>query len=429
MSMAQTGSSDLENAEALEAQIGVANLLKGPQGVYLFDGSVFRRMSEDEVRAHALNVLSSREKRVQASRLSGMTSVFSVLHYERDLEFELGDPNILVLNDGYYEPTPTGWTRNKPDRALRRRNKLPGRYVSTAPVEFEKFLDSILCDDRGVPYPDAKAIKKLIYEMLGYILASHANYEKCFFLVGPGANGKSVLCRLAKAMVGAGNCSAVQLSQLNNTFQRSHLDGKLLNLITELDQQAQIDDGALKAIVSGEVMTVEEKFQNPREIEPFATLLIATNHMPRLRDYSDGVYRRATVIPLRRQFLGCDADPMLFSKLVSELDAITSRAMDALMGLIQRGGQFSKSPTTEAALIAWRHDNDQIARFIEDCFVDDTGETVTQANAYFRYQNWRHASNVKGEVGERQFGNRLEAAGVRRVRRTEGQTLLNVSLR
>lgn len=429
MSAAQTGFSDLENAEALETHIGVTNLLKGPQGIFQFDGTVYRRLSDEEVRAQALHVLSQREKRVQASRLAGMTSVFAILKYDPDLKFELGDPNVLPLDDGYYEPNQTSWSRNKPDRALRRRIKIPARYIGTVPVEFEKFIDSILCDEQGVPYPDASAVKQLIYEMLGYILVSHTKFEKFFVLVGPGGNGKSVLCKLAKAMVGAKNCSAVQLDQLNNTFQRSHLDGKLLNLITELDQQAQIDDGALKAVVSGEVMTVEEKFQSPREIEPFATLLIATNHMPRLRDYSDGVYRRAIVIPLRRQFLGADADPTLLDRLVGELDAVTSRAMDALLGLINNGGQFSTSSTTDAALRSWRNDNDQIARFREDCLVDDPGETVTQASAYTRYKAWRFDTHVKGEVGERQFGNRLEAAGVRRARRADGQTLLDVSLR
>ncbi|MCL7404907.1 phage/plasmid primase, P4 family [Paradonghicola geojensis] len=428
MSTGQTGFSDLENAEALETHIGVANLLKGPQGVYRFDGSVFCRMSSPELRAVALQVLSGREKRVQAARLTGMVTVFESLNYDPELQFELGDPNILALEDGYYEPTLFGWNRAKPNRALQRRIKIPAKYVDSVPVAFEQFLADVLCDEQGEPYPDAARIKTLIYQMLGYILVSHARFEKLFFLVGPGANGKSVLCKVAKAMVGSSNCSAVQLDQLNNTFQRSHLDGKLLNLITELDQQAQIDDGALKAVVSGEVMTVEEKFQSPREIEPFATLLVATNHMPRLRDFSDGVYRRAIVIPLRRQFLGAEADPTLLERLVGELDAITSRAMDALLGLIQNRGQFSTSPTTDAALQTWRHDNDQIARFREENLIDDLGKSATQAQAYTRYQVWRQRSGIKGEIGERQFGTRLEAVGVRRARRAEGQILLDVSL-
>lgn len=428
MSAAHKGFSDLENAIALEKHIGVDNLLKGPQGIYRFDGLVFRRMNKAETSALALQVLSGREPRVQAARLKGMVNVFESLNYDPDLQFELGNPNVLVLNDGYYEPSSSGWTRKKPNRQDRRRVRVPAKYVSTTPVRFEKFLDEILCESDGSAYQDAKAMKGLIYEMLGYILVTHTNFEKCFFLVGPGGNGKSVLCNVAKAMVGARNCSGVQLDQLNNIFQRSHLDGKLLNLVTELDQQAQIADGVLKAVVSGEVMTVEEKFQPPREIEPFATLLVATNHLPRLRDFSDGVYRRVIIIPLRRKFFGADADTMLWNKLVGELDAITSRAMDALLRLIQNGGQFSTSPTTKAALRAWRYDNDQVARFLEDNLKNDPGKTVMQSKAYSRYQNWRLTSGIKGELGERQFGNRLEAAGVRRARRAEGRILLDVSL-
>jgi len=91
--------------------------------------------------------------------------------------------------------------------------------------------------------------------------------------------------------------------------RRSNLEGKLLNLVTELNQNAELEDGMLKAIVSGEMMSVEKKFQDVREIEPFAKHIILTNHMPRIRDYSDGLFRRVTIIPLSRQFLGNAADP------------------------------------------------------------------------------------------------------------------------
>jgi putative DNA primase/helicase len=130
---------------------------------------------------------------------------------------------------------------------------------------------------------------------------------------------------------------------MNSVFQRSNLEGKLLNLVTELNQKEELQDGLLKAIVSGEMMSVERKFQPVREIEPFAKHIILTNHLPRISDYSDGLFRHVSIIPLQRQFLGNAADALLITKLTGELDAITSRALDALGRLIDQARQLHRT--------------------------------------------------------------------------------------
>ena len=163
---------------------------------------------------------------------------------------------------------------------------------------FDAFLRSIFTDASSRPVTDADAFIKFVWETLGYCLAIHAKWEKCFIIIiGLGANGKSVLGNIARRLVGVKNVAAVQPNQMGNVFQRSHLEGKLLKLVTELNQNEEVDDGILKALVSGEMMTVERKHAGPREIVPFATHIFLTNHMPRLRDYTDGIYRRVTVLP------------------------------------------------------------------------------------------------------------------------------------
>lgn len=166
--------------------------------------------------------------------------------------------------------------------------------------------------------------------MLGYRLVPHAKYEQCFILCGAGANGESVLGAIAKAMVGRHHTASVQPNQMGSVFQRSNLEGQLLNLVTELNQNAELENGMLKAVISGEMMSVKKKHQDVREIEAFAKHIIQTNHMTRIRDYSDGLLRRVSVIPPERQFMGADADPHLLDKLTGELDAITSWALDAV---------------------------------------------------------------------------------------------------
>ena len=128
-------------------------------------------------------------------------------------------------------------------------------------------------------------------------------------------------------------------------------------------------------------MSVEHKFQDPREIEPFAKHIILTNHMPRIRDYSDGLFRRVSIIKLLRKFDGNARDPNLSEKLKSEIDAITSRALDALGRLIDNGGQFTKPQSSEAAKAIWRADNNHVEQFLAEWFMK-TLMTVLPCNHY-----------------------------------------------
>ena len=87
-------------------------------------------------------------------------------------------------------------------------------------------------------------------------------------------------------------------------------------LVTELKQNDELEQGMLKAIISSEMMSVEHKFQDPREIEPFAKHIIRTNHMPRIKDYSDGLFRRISIIKLIRKFDRDAKDPNRPKKLM-----------------------------------------------------------------------------------------------------------------
>ena len=192
--------------------------------------------------------------------------------------------------------------------------------------------------------------------MLGYCLATHTRYKQCFSLCGAGANCKRVLGAVAKEIVGRKQTCSVQPNKTGSVFQRAYLECKLLNLVTDLNQNTDLEDSINKAVVSGERMTVEDKYQDPCDIEPFAKHIILTNHMPRISDYSNGFFRRVSSIPLRHKFMGPHANPDLIEILVGELDAITTRAMDALGQLIIHNGKFTKKLSNNRALqvCVWR---------------------------------------------------------------------------
>ena len=124
----------------------------------------------------------------------------------------------------------------------------------------------------------------LVCEALGYSCLTSADFEKFFLLIGAGANGKSVLLNAVENLVGRENACAVQPSQFDNRFQRAHLHGKLVNIVSEIAEGAEIADAQLKAIVSGELTTAGAQAETPVRLQTLRYVLVRhESHAPHTR--------------------------------------------------------------------------------------------------------------------------------------------------
>ena len=68
--------SDLYLARLLEDYFGTENLLKSETGVWYFDDLIWRKLSNDELKATATTFLAERVTKVMRSNLSNMLEVF-----------------------------------------------------------------------------------------------------------------------------------------------------------------------------------------------------------------------------------------------------------------------------------------------------------------------------------------------------------------
>ena len=154
--------SDLDLARLLEDYFGTENLLKSETGVWYFDDLIWRKLSNDELKATATTLLAERVTKVMRSNLSNMLEVFKTYNWISNAEFELGDPSIVVMEDGYRAYSAGAWNKIDADRELRRRICLPASYTEARPEQFDKFLRDILCDADGRPLTDCDALTELI---------------------------------------------------------------------------------------------------------------------------------------------------------------------------------------------------------------------------------------------------------------------------
>jgi putative DNA primase/helicase len=293
--------------------------------------------------------------------VNGVSDVLKNEIFKPEHEFNLGHPETVnCLNGELILEDFIGWYLEPHKREHYRTTQIPVTYDQKADAPlFQAFLEQVFRDDND------KADKiKCVLELMGYTLMSHARHELFVMLIGPGANGKSVLLAILEALVGKKNVAGVQPANFSDKFQRAHLHKKLANIVTELKQGEMIADAELKGITSGEPSTVEHKHRDPFVLRPFSTCWFGTNHMPRTHDFSDALFRRAVILQFNRTFTKEEQDSELKDKLLTELPGILNLALDAYDSALV--STFTQPGSTETAKQEWRLEADQVAQFVDD---------------------------------------------------------------
>jgi putative DNA primase/helicase len=339
----------------------------------------------------------------------------------RQVEFDRTDRRSIPAANGILRYGSGKWTLNPYKREDFRRIRLPVTYnpEATCP-RFERFLEEVFDGT-----PDIKERVRLVLEFLALSMTASTEYEKALMLVGSGGNGKSVLVRVLEAMVGSRNRSAVQLKQLENRFQRAHLDGKIINILTELSEGADVPDAEVKAIISGEPITAEHKLKPPFEFYPVCKLWLLTNHLPSVRDLSDGTFRRFSIITFPNRFDDKPTrDTSLSEKLAAESSGVLNYCLRALAGVYERGS-LTEPKSSREAVDSWRRDSDQVAAFVEEEMILEPGASIASKEAYSIYQEWAKESGIRKLLGRKNFTLRLSNMGVVPSKGTGGTRLLH----
>ena len=392
--------------EALKL-IGEDNIICSSYGFRMWDSSlgVWKLECEENIKKYIHLALRKIHEKVNSSLVNGVIAILKTEIYRCDHKFNLGHPETINCRNGELELRDGTWRLAQHRRELYRTTQIATSYYPDAKApKFLKFLEDIFLDDE-----DKKDKIQALLELIAYTLMSHARHEKFVILIGNGANGKSVLLAILQALCGIENVAAVQPSNFHRAFQRAHLDQKLANIITEIAQGEIIADAELKGITSGEPSTVEHKYGDPFVMYPFATCWFGTNHLPRTKDFSDALFRRATIITFNRTFRPSEQDPLLKECLKEELPGILLMALDAY-ALAQENG-FTEPQSSKETKGEWRKEADQVAQFLDERTEHAPQKQEPFQLVYSNYEDWAVNEGIQHKMSKRGFRERLSRLG------------------
>jgi len=319
-------------------------------------------------------------------RRATLVAASTMLPFTTSLEDYDRDPLLLNCGNGLLDLRSA---HLRPHDSAALLSKLaPVDYLPDAPCpRWEQFLAQVFLGDS-----DLIAFSR---RLLGYLLTGDTREQAAFFLVGKGANGKTVFVETLRSLLGGYAANAPAAAFLGSGDSPTELLSFLgARLVTASEGAASqvLNEALFKRLTGGDLLTSRRPRHQPFSYSPSFKLLFATNEMPRLPSQSYALQRRAFVLPFRQTFYGpADGktplrDETLRDSLARELPGILAWAVSGCLEWQQHGLQPPPAvmQETDAVLDA----QDPLAAFLSACCTQDPQAQVETGRLWQAYLSW-----------------------------------------
>ncbi|URZ02076.1 phage/plasmid primase, P4 family [Clostridium felsineum] len=286
--------------------------------------------------------------------------------------------------------------------------------VSPSDENIELWLDAVgnfFCHD--------KELIEYVQQTVGLSAIGKVYQEALVIAYGEGSNGKSTFWNTIARVLGtySGTISADALTvgcKRNVKPEMAELKGKRLVIAAELEEGMRLNTSMVKQLCSTDEVSAEKKYKDPFDYTPTHTLVLYTNHLPRVGANDDGTWRRLVVIPFNAKIEG-KSDIKNYSDYLVEKagGAILTWIIDGAKKAVKNNFKLTEPPVVTAAVKHYRSNNDWLSIFIEDCCELDS--SYNQKSGEF-YQEYRAYCARNGEYtrSTTDFYAGLEIAGFER---------------
>ena len=250
--------------------------------------------------------------------------------------------------------------------------------------------------------------------------------EAMIIAYGEGRNGKSTFWNTIARVLGgyAGNVSADTLTvgcRRNVKPEMAELKGVRLALAKELEEGMRLNTSVVKQLTSTDDIYGEKKFCKPASFTPSHTLVLYTNHLPKVGATDAGTWRRLIVIPFNAVFEG-KSDVKNYADFLFEHagPAVLSWIIDGARRIIDKDFHLTNPKVVQDAIDAYRSQNDWMGEFLEDCceidptYREKSGELYQEYRAYCQRMGEyaRSTADFYGALAQRDFERHRTKTGV-----------------
>ena len=273
-----------------------------------------------------------------------------------------------------------------------------------------------------------------VQTIVGMAVVGKVFSEALIISYGDGANGKSTFWNTLARVLGnySGMMSADALTvgcKRNVKPEMAELKGKRLIIAAELEEGMRLNTSTVKQLCSTDEIEAEKKYKDPFKYVPTHTMVLYTNHLPKVGASDDGTWRRLIVIPFGAKIQGKTDIKNYTDYLVENASPyIMTWVIEGAKKAIDAGFKLHPPKCVQDAINAYREGNDWLGHFLEECC--DVGAALKEKSGSL-YQQYRAFSTENGEYvrSTTDFYSALEGAGFERKRLKEGRMVLGLKLK
>ncbi|WP_294143850.1 phage/plasmid primase, P4 family [uncultured Clostridium sp.] len=287
-------------------------------------------------------------------------------------------------------------------------------------------LDTFFCKDQK--------LIDYVQQIVGMASVGKVYVEALIIAYGEGRNGKSTFWNTIARVLGsyAGNMSADTLTvgcKRNVKPEMAELKGKRLVIAAELEEGMRLNTSIIKQLCSTDDIYAEKKYKDPFKFTPSHTIVLYTNHLPRVGANDEGTWRRLIVIPFDAKIEGR-------SDIKNYADYLYQNAGSFIMQWIIEGAQkvikqnfkLSVPACVSNAIGEYRKRNDWFGNFLDDCCEVDSSYQEKSGELYDEYRAYclRMGEYTRNSAD---FYAALENGGFRKQKKKNIRLILGLKLK
>lgn len=277
-------------------------------------------------------------------------------------------------------------------------------------------------------------LARYLQEVAGMCAVGKVFSEKLIIAYGGGGNGKSSLFNLWADVLGdyAGTIPSEELivrAGNAKSYSIANLRGKRLIIAAELREGARLSTDAVKKMCSTDKISAEQKYKDPFEFRPSHSIVLYTNHLPRVNTNDSGTWSRLTVVPFRAKFRGQAGEIKNYADYLFQRcgGAVLEWIIEGAQRFIANGGDIALPDCVRSEIQQYKDQNDWLSDFISECCMVDKNYSIGSGALYKAYSDYCQSIG-EYKRSKADFNAALEQAGYRRHRGNKGTLYYGITI-
>ena len=266
----------------------------------------------------------------------------------------------------------------------------------------------------------------------GMALYGRVYEEKLIMAYGGGRNGKSTFFNALGAVLGD-YCGVIDIETITTSRGNKgpdlvELRGKRLVLAGELEEGRRLSVSTVKKICSTDRITAAAKFRQPETFTPSHTLILHSNHLPRVGSNDNGTWRRLLPVEFKARISEGTGVSNYGDVLVEKAGpAILAWMLQGAVNFATNGFKLTIPDTVAMAVEDYRQREDWLENFLSERCILEPDARAPAGELYQIYRQWAEES---GDYVRRQidFNTAMEQRGFSKIAPKNRKTWVGLKL-